>query len=220
MIKYTYANECQVNDIHHTTPSTLHTLQLMAGPGCNADKSQHEFTQTLIQFILNNLDADKTLQGLFRLIKFAHKHRISPFLATHDYCVKVLSITSNGHIKLNISPIYHLGPEYPEYYKEKQGEDLNRDAIIGLIEIDTPDPEKPSTFNLGIDAGIAFKQAKIPHNIRMDLEIQLTDDGIVASLSCEEQSTSKVFTWEQMGLSSTIPYTDLYSEKVQNIWAA
>lgn len=220
MIKYTYANKCQAKDTHDGTPSTFQTLQLMAGTDCNAHKSHHEFTQTIIQFVINNLDADKTLQGLFRLIKFANKNRISPFLATQDYCVKVLSIAGDGQIELNISPIYHLGPEYPEYYKEKQGKDLNRDAIIGLVEIDTPDPEKPSTFNLGIDAGIAFQQAKIPHNIRMDLNIQLTDDGIVANLSCEEQSTSKVFSWEQMGLSSAVPFTDLYSQKVQNIWAA
>lgn len=220
MIKYTYVKQCRVPDNNSETSSTFRTLQVMAGPSCNADKSHHEFIQTIIQFVLNNLDADKTLQGLFRLIKFANKHRISPFLATQDYCVKILSIAGDGQVKLNISPIYHLGPEYPEYYKEKQGKDLNRDAIIGLIEIDTPDPEKPSKFNLGIDAGIAFQQAKIPHNIRMDLNIQLTDDGIVANLSCEEQSTSKIFSWEQMGLSSAIPYTDLYSEKVQNIWAA
>ncbi len=218
MIKYKYAEQLQKIAGSKAVNSTFRSLQSLAAD----DKTKQplcEFAKTIIQFILNNLDADKTLIGLFRLMKFANKHRISPFLATHDFCVKILSINANGVVELNISPIYHLGPEYPEYYREKQGKDLNRDAIIGLIEIEPADPEKPSTFNLGIDAGIAFAQAKISHNQRMRLTIELIDDGIVAALQCEEQSTSKIFSWEQMGMP-TAPYADLYSKKVQNLWAA
>lgn len=215
MIKYKYAHELQEIWDKINTKSTFKSLKELA----DIDQPTDAFTRTMIQFVLNKLDADRTLTGLFRMIKFANKHRISPFLATCDYCVKVLSVDPNGNIELNISPIYHLGPEYPEYYKEKQGEDLSHDAIIGLLEIETPDPEKPSTFNLGIDAGIAFKQAKIPHNKRMHLSIQQIDDGIVATLHCEGQSTSKVFSWYQMHMPSAA-HTDLYSKKVQDLWAA
>jgi hypothetical protein len=211
MIKYKYSRDLQKN----LDERTFRSLQAMT----NTEQPTSEFARTIIQFIINKLDADKTLTGLFRLIKFANKHRISPFLATQDYCVKILSIDTNGKVELNISPIYHLGPEYPEYYKEKQGKDLNREAIIGLLEIETPDPDKPSKFNLGIDAGIAFSQAKISHNKRMNLDIQLIDDGILATLQCEEQSTSKVFSWDEMGMPSAA-HTDLYNEKVQNLWAA
>ena len=220
MTKYTYADKNQLHRSCTHAQSTFTTLQRMASGQPASNQTDSEFTQTIIQYVINQLDADKTLQGLFRMIKFANKHSISPFLATQDYCIKVLSVATDGHVGLNISPIYHLGPEYPDYYKEKQGKDLNRDAIIGLIEIDTPDPDKPSKFNLGIDAGIAFQQAKIPHNVEMELYIQLTDDGIVASLSCEEQSTSKVFTWEQIGLSSTTPFADHSANNVEYIWAS
>lgn len=217
MIKYTYVDKDRTNSSQ--SHSTFNTLQLIAANYGPSEQSCREFTETIIQFVINRLNTEKALQGLFRLVKFANKYSISPFLATQDYCVKILDITSNGHVQLNISPIYHLGPEYPEYYKEKEGKDLNRDAIIGLIEMDTPDPEKPSTFNLGIDAGIAFQQAKIPHNIRMDLFIQLTDDGIIANLSCEDQSTSKVFTWEQMGFSATTSLPNYSYDAVDYLWA-
>jgi hypothetical protein len=219
MIKYRYPNNFQQDSENTPVESTFKSLRQMARMDTGNKQSLGEFTKTIIQFIFNNLDADKTLIGLFRLIKFANKHRISPFLATQDYCVKVLAAHPDGKVALNISPIYHLGPEYPEYYKEKQGVDLNNDAIIGLLEIDTPDPEKPSMFNLGIDAGIAFEEAKISHNKHMNLIIQLADDGILATLHCEGQSTSKIFTWDTLGMPSAT-YSDLYSQKVQNIWAA
>lgn len=219
MIKYRYAPSFYKDINNAACNCTFRTLKSMAGNDLS-NQDLNNFTQTIVQFILNNLDADKTLIGLFRLIKFANKHRISPFLATHDYCIKVLKLNKNGTLTLNISPIYHLGPEYPEYYKEKQGVALNREAILGLLEIDTPDPEKPSKFNLGIDAGIAFSQAKIPHNKSMELSIQIIDDGILASIKCEEQSTSKLFSWESLGMPSAT-YTDMYNERVQNnIWAA
>ncbi len=218
MIKYTYSKNYQ-KTLSKTSKCTFKALQMMADFGHKENQPCHEFTKTMIQFIINHFDADKTLVGLFRLIKFSNKNRISPFLATQDYCVKVLSLDTQGNVELNISPIYHLGPEYPEYYKNKQGKELNRDAIIGLLEIGTPDPDKPSTFNLGIDAGIAFAQATIPHNKSMQLSIQIIDNGIVATLQCEEQSTSKIFSWEQLGIPSAA-FSDLYSKKVENIWAA
>ncbi|PHQ80827.1 MAG: hypothetical protein COB66_03820 [Coxiella sp. (in: Bacteria)] len=199
--------------------ATFTALQHLFTQNATPNQSVIDFTQTIIQFIVNNFDADNTLRGLFRLIKYAHEHRISPFLATHDYCVKVLSAEQDGQLIMNISPIYLLGPEYPDYYEQKQGKKLNTDAIIGLVESSSNDPEEPSMFNLGIDAGIAFPQATISHNKRMSLDIKLIDEGVLANIHCDGQTTSKIFTWEHLGMPSA-SYTDLYREKIQNIWAA
>lgn len=198
--------------------STCAALQLIAQKDAAKYESLPEFMKTMTQFILNNFDTDNTLFGFFQLMKLSNNHQISPFIATHDYCIKVLSATPNGKLSLNISPIYHLGPDYPEYYEKKQGKELNKEAIIGLVT-PTLHSEEPFKFNLGIDAGIAFNQQPGSHNKQMTLEITIIDEGVLAALSCEKQTTSKVFTWEHLGMPSAI-YSDLYTRNIQDIWAA
>ncbi len=197
---------------------TLCALQLLLMNKPQANCELHSFVTMIAQYILNSFDADKTFVGLFRLIEFANKNYISPFLATQDYCIKILNCSLEGQIQLNISPIYHFGPEYPEDYKTKEGKELAKEAIIGLLSDDS-DPSNPSTFNVGIDAGIVFEYATISHNKTMTLAINLLDDGIMANLHCEGQATSRLFTWNDLGMSS-VAYADLYSQKVKNIWAA
>ncbi len=226
MIKYKYITRWQENivpfesmHINDGTLPSFRSLQLMASSNPYCHETLIQFTSTIIQFIMNHFDSDKTLTGLFRLIKFTNKHRICPFLATHDYCIKILNIEANGSVAMNISPIYQLGPDYPEHYERHQGKVLNKDAIIGLLNSDQINPEEPTTFNLGIDAGIAFSQAKISHNKRMTLNINLIDEGIIATLQCEGQTTSRVFNWDDLGMPSAA-YADLYSQKIHDIWAA
>lgn len=227
MIKYKYVAGWDANLKKNTTQKPTDTISALCELHVMSDKNKNartkktpEFITTLVQFMMNTFDTDKTLLGLFRLIKYLNKHQISPFLATHDYCVSVLSASMEGAIELNISPIYHLGPEYPDYYEQKAGKALEKEAIIGLRDIKQPDPDSPGTFDLGIDAGIAFKNASIPHNKNMTLNISLVDEGVMASLQCEGQATSRVFIWDEIGVSSSTPHYDLYSQKIQDIWAA
>ena len=199
--------------------STCAALQIIAQKNSAEYETLCEFMKTVTQFILNNFDADNTLFGFFQLLKLSDNHQISPFIATHDYCIKILLIHSDGSLILNISPIYHLGPDYPEYYEKKQGKKLNQEAIIGLLTTSTAHSEAPCRFNLGIDAGIAFNQNPNSHNKQMNLDITLIDEGILATLSCEAQTTSKVFTWDHLGMPSVV-YSDLYTQNIQDIWAA
>ena len=194
------------------------TLQAIAQKNAAEHESLADFIKTVTQFILNNFDVDNTLFGFFQLMKLSNNHQISPFVATHDYCIKILSATSNGKITLNISPIYHLGPDYPEYYEKKQGKALNQEAIIGLVT-STTHSDAPFRFNLGIDAGIVFNLKPDSHNKKMLLELTLIDEGILAALSCEGQATSKVFTWDHLGMPSAV-YSDRYTQSIKDIWAA
>lgn len=154
--------------------------------------------QFMIEKILNTYDADDCLYGLFKALSKSQP-RVSPFIATHDYCIQIRSCNIDGHIEFNISPIYHLGPDYVEEYKKKHGTDLDDNAVIGLSELNVlehgPAHKK---FLLGIDAGIVFKDSKIPHNKVMQLNLQPAQDGVMANLICETQTTSKKFTWNEL----------------------
>lgn len=225
MITYKYAKDWSLalNDKKNLFSdngglSTCAALQMIAQKSAAQYETLCEFMKTVTQFILNNFDVDNTLFGFFQLMKLSDNRQISPFVATHDYCVKILSISPEGRISLNISPIYHLGPDYPEYYEKKQGKKLNQEAIIGLLT-SISYSEMPCRFNLGIDAGIAFNQNPSSHNKQMNLEITLVDEGILATLSSEGQTTSKVFTWDHLGMPSVV-YSDLYTQNIQDIWAA
>lgn len=159
-----------------------------------------KLAQHILQKILSQYDSDDCIYGLFSALSQA-KNRVSPFIATHSYCAKIYSCATNGQIHFTVSPIYHLGPDYPEQYKRKYGTEIDQNAIIGLIQTQDNDFDISSqpTFAIGIDAGIIFKHSKIPHNRDMLLELNAVDDGIMANLSCESQITSKKFTWKSLG---------------------
>ena len=225
MLTYKYAKDWSLPledkaklTTHNGALSPCAALQIVAQKSAAEHEPLADFIKTLAQFILNNFDVDKMLFGFFQLMKLSNNHQISPFVATHDYCIKILSATNDGKITLNISPIYHLGPDYPEYYEKKQGKELNQEAIIGLVT-STSHAEAPFRFNLGIDAGIVFNLNPDSHNKQMLLEITLVDEGILAGLSCEGQATSKVFTWDHLGMPSAV-YSDLYTQNIKDIWAA
>lgn len=225
MISYKYAKDWSSaldNEVNlfsdNRALSICAALQTIAQKNSTQYETLPAFMKTITQFILNNFDVDNTLFGFFQLMKLSDNHQISPFIATHDYCIKILSITPEGRVTLNISPIYHLGPDYPEYYEKKQGKKLNQEAIIGLLT-STSHSEAPCKFNLGIDAGIAFNQNPSSHNKKMNLDIRLVDEGILATLSSEGHTTSKVFTWDHLGMPSAL-YSDLYTQNIQDIWAA
>jgi len=153
----------------------------------------------IIKKVLNTFDKDRSLHGLFSALDIS-QNRVSPFLASHDYCIKVKSYSSQGEIKLNISPIYRLGLEYPQAHAVQNGSELDKEAIIGLME-NTPEmpiDDKHTTYSLGIDAGVAFASSSISHNKEMTLHFNVLQDGVQACLSCENQAMSKMLSWQDL----------------------
>ncbi|MCH9643242.1 MAG: hypothetical protein K0U23_00090 [Gammaproteobacteria bacterium] len=192
---------------------------LARDPGPN-DNLQ-SVARTIIQYILNAYDNDDSLHGIFNALDF-FKKRASPFLVAHDFCVKILHCCANGIIHLNISPIYRYPPDYPEYYQNAKGKKLDEDAIIGLLE--TPHDHQEQSyinkkFSLGIDAGIAFHDDTNSHNHKLTLEIKLTHEGMICNLTCENQTTCKIFSWSSLGVK-TASCNDLFDQNSQEIWAA
>ncbi len=161
-----------------------------------------EDSSVIVEKILKLFDAEDCIYGLFSALVRTDR-RVSPFIATHNYCMRLEGITDEGIMEINASPIYHLGPEYPNEYKEKHGTDLDKEAIVGLIELpaggDTHQAHK--TFSLGIDAGIVFERSRISHNKKLKFIAKLVDNGLFATLSCESQTTSKMFTWPELGVN-------------------
>jgi hypothetical protein len=149
-----------------------------------------ESAKFMITKAIDNFDSDGSLRGLFSALDLA-KHRISPFIAARDYCIKIIDCTREGGVIINISPIYLLGPDYPAEYKNKHGVELADDAIIGLTDISNGNEHH--TFHMGIDAGIVFKNSDIVHNRQLTLNLTKADKGIISVLSCESQTTSKLF---------------------------
>lgn len=192
----------------------------LANTGNNIDTPEHVAT-SIIQLILNAYHAEQSLQGLFNAIDL-FKNRIRPFVAAHDYCVKVEQCSNNGEIIMNISPIYRLGPDYPDHYQSKNGIKLNDEAIIGLLEdqsIEQSITNRNTTFSLGIDAGVAFSQSKIPHNRKLVLNICIIDEGLMTSVTCENQTTTKIFSWEDIGVD-TVSSDDLFDQNSHDIAVA
>lgn len=184
MIKFTYDKNWNVESNH----AALVDLKDSAG---------------IVEKILSLFDTEDCIYGLFSALVRTDR-RVSPFIATHNYCMRLQAISDEGIMEINASPIYHLGPEYPNEYKEKHGTELDKDAIVGLIELPAGDlAHQPKTFSLGIDAGIVFKGSRISHNKKLNLVLKDLGDGIFATLSCESQTTSKMFKWEDLGLHRT-----------------
>lgn len=162
----------------------------------------------IVEKILSLYDAEDCIYGLFSALVRTDR-RVSPFIATHNYCMRLEAISNEGVMEINASPIYHLGPEYPNEYKEKHGTELDKDAIVGLIELPAGDltHQAHKTFSLGIDAGIVFKNSPIAHNKKLNLTLKDLGDGIFATLSCESQTTSKMFAWQDLESKSRAEQT-------------
>lgn len=160
-----------------------------------------KLARIIIEKILNSFDKDDCIYGLFSALGQAES-RINPFIVTHNYCIKVENCSLSGEIIFNISPIYHLGPDYLEQHRDRYGAEVDENAILGLIELSAQElpPSEHRTFRLGIDAGIAFKESKIPHNKKLSLQLNTVNAGIMANLHCETQTTAKKFTWAMLGV--------------------
>lgn len=196
-------SSCIFNEIAQQTESNLPPDQL---------------AKFIIRVALSQLHHERALTGLFKALQ--HQHTISPFLASQHHCFKVKSVSSEGHYRVNISPIYLLGPEYPHTYEENTGESLQPDAIIGFICSDER-PGEPSQFSLGIDAGIVFKEAKLAHNRMLDVSIESVYEGILVTLNCETQTTTTLVSLEPLNTNSTLPQSDTTLTDNSSIqWAA
>lgn len=160
-----------------------------------------QLVQNIIETIINAFDHDGSLHGLFNLLSSSNK-RVSPFIATRDYRMRVESCQPNGHIELTISPIYRLGPDYPDRYKRQYGKALAKEAIIGLIESPVVEltPNGQHAYLLGIDAGMAFKDSKIPHMKSIRLKLTLNDQSVTAALECESETMSKTLPWQEIAM--------------------
>ncbi len=205
MIKYKYIaawNEAIFNEFANNSESVdkelLALLPAIHLSASTANAISHNLQKT-VEVVLNYLDQDKSLKGLFNALDLS-RNRVSPFIATTDFCIKILEANINGQLILNISPIFRLGPEYPQHYQEKNGTALKEDAILGLLEVDADETQPhDQLFSLGIDAGIAFKDSNIIYNRQLSLCLSLLEEGIMATLTCENQVTSKVFYFAKLG---------------------
>lgn len=154
----------------------------------------------VIEKALQYFDDRDYLYALFQTMSFA---AASSFLATHDYCVKVLHCGHDATVSMNISPIYHLGVEYPQDYKSKYGKELDDEAVIGLLEKPAPAGTTIpgyTPFSYGVDAGILFKDHEIPCNKIMTLKLEEIREGVLVTLTCEKQTTSTTMSWQDIGL--------------------
>lgn len=155
--------------------------------------------QSVLTKVLNFFDARDYFYGLFQAMTYSG---VSPFIATHDYCIKILHIDHYGTVEMNISPIYHLGLEYPEDYKTKHGKALDQDAVIGLLEKPTAGTMAPghTSYSYGVDAGILFKDSDISHNKQLTLKVDEIRDGMLVTLRCENQTSSTTISWNDVGV--------------------
>ena len=161
-----------------------------------------EFAKSVLIAVLQYYDSKDIVFGLFHSTDYARARYISPFISTHNYCVRVLSCDENGIYDCNISPIYQLGPEYPEEYKEETGASLDKKAIVGFLESSPQGSPEHKIFSIGIDAGIVFKNSKLPHNRSMQIILKAAkNDGLITDLACQNQSTLKKFSWQDLGLA-------------------
>lgn len=195
-------NELESNDFRverNTLLSWLDSLELRY----DANNIQL-ITAILIRRCLNTFANDGSLYGLFSLISSTNQ-LVSPFTATHDYHIRILHCNLQGSITLNISPIYRLGPEYPDHYRRQHGKDLDQDAILGLLT--NPDDvmakqydQQP--FTLGIDAGVAFKDSHIAHNKTLLMQFEFSPNKIGVSLQSDGQAMAKTFSQVELALQA------------------
>jgi len=160
-----------------------------------------QLVQKIIEKVIRAFDAKDCLYGIFQAMS---NHRVSPFVATHDYCVRVNTCDQFGNVQMNISPIYHLGLDYPNNYKTKHGKDLDQEAIIGLLETPVVGTLPPghTAYSYGVDAGILFRDSKISHNKNMEIKLEEIHEGLLVTLSCDNQTTSTTLSWEDVGVHS------------------
>jgi hypothetical protein len=182
-------------------------------------KNLADFQKT-IKRVIGIFDSKDYLYGLFQAMNYAG---VSPFIATHDYCIKVLYCNEEGTLEMNVSPIYHLGLEYPDDYKTKHGKQLDEDAVIGLLEKPAAGTLPPghTAYAYGVDAGILFKDSDISHNKKLTLQLEEIHDGVLVTLSCENQTTSAAIGWSEIGLNNTgftlrEPTTELFEFRPQD----
>ncbi len=187
------------NDTYEYPTEKPFISELIARINTSSSTTEVLLVQKIIEKIIRSFDTSDTLYGLFQIMS---QSGVSPFIATHDYCVKVFSCDRFGHVKMNISPIYHLGLEYPDNYKRQHDKDLDQEAIIGLLETPVVGTLPPghTAYSYGIDAGVLFKNSKISHNKALELRMEEIPEGLLATLNCNGQTTSSTLSWESIGL--------------------
>ncbi len=165
--------------------------------------------QDLINMSLRTFDDNQSLKG-FLAFSDSENQSLTPFSVTSHYCVKVLSCSLEGVVMLSVSPIYHLGLDYPEVYQNQKGRQLDPSAMLGLIEVvshnktaEQPIPEHDCDGHLfcyGIDAGVVFKESPIPHNRAMSLQLSVFEDCVLATFQQNEQVSTQTLTWDDESL--------------------
>ena len=208
-------NDNNVTQTVNKNQSANFVAKLLENSRKISDSAATSLTWMLIEKTLNSFNADDSLHGLFVLLNSTDK-KVSPFIATHDYRIHVLTCEETGDILINISPIYRLGPEFPTLYQQKYGKKLEKEAIIRLFTNNDSlvafHPTGEKAYTLGIDAGMALENSKIHHNKQLHLKLEFNDSGITANLHCETQAMTKTFTWEELDtqkLFCPIPDTDI-----------
>ena len=180
--------------IPHAYPSYLHlTLPELV---------HHVIDQALIAF-----DDAKSLKG-FLAFSDADSGSLTPFSVTSHYCIRVLHCSLQGAVRLSVSPIYHLGLDYPEVYQHREGKSLDPKAMLGVVEITgheksinhqfQTDGCDGHLFRYGIDAGVAFKDSSIEHNRAMNLKLALFEDCLLSTFHSKGQVSSQTLLLEEV----------------------
>ena len=199
-------------DFSQTSEVNFCSSLLQTRSSVNQEPSLNLFIKSLISRALLSFDEDKSLKG-FLAFSDADTKTLTPFSVTSHYCIKVIRCSLRGEVKMVVSPIYHLGLDYPEVYQHREGKALDPNAMLGLVEImnhaESIDGQLTDgncdghLFCYGIDAGVAFKDSPVAHNRDIDLQLLTFDDCILATFQSNGQVSTQSLSLEAELLSDS-----------------
>jgi len=161
-------------------------------------KTSLECMEFVVTNALRSFDQDNSLKGLSAYSEDVSQ-KVSPFLVTEHFCIRVLEISHGNVINLNISPVYHLNLDYPEMYHQQYGKELDPSAVLGLIKMQSEaDLDNSAMFRYGIDLGIAFADSPVIHNHAAQLVLRADDYKLDAVLSCLQNVSMQVLSLDSL----------------------
>ncbi|MBV52910.1 MAG: hypothetical protein CL816_02445 [Coxiellaceae bacterium] len=176
------------------------------------EQSLSSLIKSLIDRALLSFDEDKSLKG-FLAFSDSESNTLTPFSVTSHYCIKVIRCSLRGEVQMIVSPIYHLGLDYPEVYQHREGKALDPNAMLGLVEIihhaESMDDEPVNEscdghmYCYGIDAGVAFKNSPVAHNRDINLQLLTFDDCVLATFQSNGQVSTQSLPLDEVLLNDS-----------------
>ena len=150
--------------------------------------------QRLINKSLTVFDDDLSLKGLLTFSD-CEARTLGPFSVTSHFHMKVINVSLHGGVQLNVSPIYHLGLDYPDAYQRRQGKSLDPAAILGLVEVEN---SESCLYHYGIDAGVVFADNAVEHNKQIELQLSVFQDCLQATIHCQGQVSTQTVPLDEL----------------------